>query len=342
MKGRLWVAMAVAASVICVAPQVRAQGVTPESELERGAELASQEKFEAAVTVWLGIVDELKGDSRAKAYKYLGVAFKRMGMLPESWHYLTLYLEASGKEDVMTGSMLEEVEGQLKHGFVKVTIACDPSGAQLRLPTSLPSGLTISQPCPLGWWFLPGKHTVHAEKADFVSRDVEIDVRERGDSGTREIVLTAVAAATPTGGEGIRPDVGGPTTVTKPAGPEKPSRAAEWTLIGSGLALGAAGAVFHGLAYSKNEDLHATYLDTDDYPDAGEAKAAYDDARSDEVRPKEIAAYVFYGVGGAALVAGIVTWAVRKPDAADDRSAGFTVMPLVSPDCTGAMMTLEW
>jgi hypothetical protein len=82
MGRQVWGVVLVAAVVTCVASTVRAQPSNPDTELERGAELASQEKFEAAVTVWLGVLDELKGDSRAKAYKYLGVAFKRMGMLP--------------------------------------------------------------------------------------------------------------------------------------------------------------------------------------------------------------------------------------------------------------------
>ena len=71
-------------------------------------------------------------------------------------------------------------------------------------------------------------------------------------------------------------------------------------------------------------------------------KEAYNKAYQDQVRPKEIASYVLYGVGGAAVVAGVVTWFVRKPGRKDTKSTVFSVSPLPLPGGTGALMTLEF
>jgi len=363
---------------LCAATEARAQEADPEKELARGAELASQEKFKEAVTVWLQVHKDLKGEARSKADKYLGVAFKRMGMLPESWYYLTLYLDASGKEDTMAGGLLEEVEATLKESFVKVSVACVPADAQLVLSTSAPSDIELALPCPVGWWFMPGKHRVHAQRPEYVSKDEVIDVRERGDSGSREILLTAISDGTggaagggvagyggtaggagtgldgsgrTAGGDGAGTSGDGPTTVAQPLGTEGPSRTAEWTLIGSGAAMTVAGAIFYGLAYSKNENLHDKYLDSDDYPDPVEAKASYDDARGEQVEPKETASYILLGVGSAALVAGVVTWVIndggtgstrRDGGIETSRSSGFLVSPFATPDAAGALFSTQW
>ena len=107
--------------------------------------------------------------------------------------------------------------------------------------------------------------------------------------------------------------------------------------------MGVTGGVFHGIGYSINEDLHAKYLDTTEYQNKEGAKAAYDGARNEEVRPIEAAAYVFYGLGGVAVVAGIVTLAVRKPGGATGKDSGVTVSPMLMPGRgPGAMMTLEF
>ena len=56
----------------------------------------------------------------------------------------------------------------------------------------------------------------------------------------------------------------------------------------------------------------------------------------------EIASYVLYGVGGAAVVAGVVTWFVRKPGTTDSKTSAFTVAPLALPGGTGALMILDF
>ena len=318
-----------------------AQPKDPQAEFDRAVELATGDEYAKAVEVCHEIIEILPAKERSKVHKLLGYSYKKLEMLPEAWHHLTRYLETSGKEDTTAGAWLEEVEAALKQSYVKVSFSCVPPSATIKLPSSSIPGTPASPPtllkpmaCPATWWLVPGKHKVAADAPEYRPRMVEVDVRVRGDSGVREIRLEAIAR-TSTPGEGG-------TVVVKPVAPRKPTRALEWTLLGSGLAVGITGAVFQGLGYAKNESLHSKYLDSGDYPVAGDAKSLYDKAYQDQVRPKEIASYVLYGVGGAAVVAGVVTWLVRKPGTRTSKTSAFTVAPLSLSGGTGALVTLEF
>ena len=321
--------------VVCLSPVVLGQERDPAALVQEATDLAREERFQEAVAIWLDILGELDDRSLPGVHRKLGLAYKRMGMLPESWHYLTAYLESSGKEDTSAAGWLQEVETALRQIHVKVSLTCNPHGSRLSLPASQPSpssalragSLVASHSCPVAWWFKPGKHKVSATAPGHKPRTLEIFVQKRGDSGMREIRLAAVAVHR-------RP-------VDRQ--PKKSSRALEWALIGSGLALGVTGGIFHGLGYSKNEDLHQKYLNEENYSSAEQAQTLYDEARQEEVRPKEIAAYVLYGVGGAAVLAGIVTWAVRKPGRAGEKTSGVMVSPMLTAGSgTGALLTFEF
>jgi hypothetical protein len=319
-----------------------AQETGPQEQFNQAVELVTGGDYGKAVKVCLDVMEQLPESEQPRVHKLLGYAYMKLEMLPESWHHLTSYLQSSGKEDTTAGGWLQEVETALKQTHVKVSLTCTPSGTRLSLPSSQSSSLPVSQSCPTTWWMKPGKHTVKATAPEHMPRSVEIDVRERGDSGMRDIRLAAIdSGRTPGGGKSGSGPTG--TTIVKPVEPKMHSRAVEWALIGSGLALGVTGGIFHGIGYSKNEDLHDKYLNTEDYPIEEEAQMLYDDAREEKVRPKEIAAYVLYGVGGAAVLAGIVTWAVRKPGGTDERASGLTISPMLLPGSgTGAVMTFEF
>ena len=342
------------ATAICIVCLPAAVGVTqpkdPQVEFDRAVELATGDEYAKAVAVCHEIIEALPAKERSKVHKLLGYSYKKLEMLPEAWHHLTRYLESSGKEDTAAGAWLEEVEAALKQGHVKVSFSCDPPTTTITLPSSALStpGATTSPPtllkpiaCPAMWWLSPGKHKVAADAPEYEPRMVEVDVRVRGDSGVREIRLEAIDPIRATGGgESHAGETS--TTVLQPAAPKRPTRALEWTLLGSGLALGVTGAIFHGLGYSKNESLHSKYLDSSDYPVAGDAKSLYDKAYQDQVRPKEITAYVLYGVGGAAVLAGVVTWFIPKSGNKSSKDSALTFVPLALPGGTGALMTLEF
>jgi hypothetical protein len=347
MKNKTLLALFLLAWVTGWPGLLTAQEESPSQLLERAADLAREERFDEAIGIWLGVLDRLDEGDLATTEKKLGIAFQQTGRLPEAWHYLSLYLASpSGKGDETMAGWLHEVETGLKATHIKVTFSCHPDRLTLAIPASK-SGAASSSAfriphSPFVWWFLPGKHSVEAFASGHKPRTVKIDVRKTGDTGVREIRLVAIGPDKIPWEEKPGPDVRGTSLIVKPAEPREGSRALEWTLIGSGLALGVTGGIFHGLGYSKNEDLDSDYSDASKHPYGPDAKKAYDAAYDDEVRPKQVTAYVLYGVGGAALVAGIVTWAVRKPGGESDGAAPLTVAPLTLPGGGGAMMTLEW
>ena len=330
-----------------------AQEKAPKLLLEQATDLAREEKFDEAIGIWLGVLDRLDASDLAMTEKKLGIAFQQTGRLPEAWHYLSLYLSSSlGKGDEAMAGWLQEVETSLKQTHVKVAFTCQPEGLLLRVPASKPGapshsdfrGSAFRVPhSAFVWWFLPGKHQLQAEALGYQARTVEIDVRKTGDSGVREIRLAAAVPDKIPGGETTGPDGGGANLIVKPAEPKKDSRALEWVLIGSGLALGVTGGIFHGLGYSRNEELDVEYSDASKHEYGPDAKKAYDADFDDEVRPKQIAAYVLYGVGGAALVAGIITYAVRDPGRAEKaKGSALMLTPMGLPGGAGALMTFEF
>ena len=255
------------------------------------------------------------------------VAYKKLKRLPEAWHHLTLYLKSVPKQDLKAGKWLQGAERELERSHKKISLTCDPGGVMLSLRLDQArdgqppaSGLQPPYPCPLTWWFRPGKHNIYAVKEGYKPRTVQIDVRERGDQGTREIKLDAIApepkpppvVATEDPGE-----TPGTTGITKPVEPKKESGALGWVLTGSGAAVGLTGGILQFLADSRNEELHDKYMNKTDYPNGEEAKLLYDADYEDEVRPKRMTAFVLYGVGGAAMVAGVVLLAMNESPESD-------------------------
>jgi hypothetical protein len=139
-------------------------GRDPDVLIKLGAELARQERFAEAVTLWLGVLEEAKGESQTLVHKYLGVAFKRMGRLPESWFHLQACAARSVSPDATVVALLEEVETELAAGHVKVSVSCAPPDAQLVLGQH--------RACPLVWWFPEGQTEIRA------TREGYLDVKE--------------------------------------------------------------------------------------------------------------------------------------------------------------------
>lgn len=322
-----------------------AQPADPQATFNQSVEHAKNGDYEKAVELCRTVLEQLPAAERGRVHKLLGYAHMKLGWFPEAWHHLTVYLESADARDTSAGGWLQEVEAQLKETHVKVSFTCSPAKLTVELPASAPV------PAPpvsfhverslFVWWFVPGKHTVRAEAPGYDTRKIQVDVRVRGDSGVRELGLLAsepvraVAKAEPAP---VNSD--SPLVSSQPRARE-PSRAVEWAFIGSGFALGLAGGVFHGLGYTKNEDLHEKYLDGGNSSSPEEAKKLYDDAFVEEVRPRQYAAYALYGLGGAALLAGLVTWTVRD-SRSDAVSPPLTFLPVSLPGGAGALMTLEF
>ena len=338
MKTRL-VIWFVGFCVLCVSAGVAtAQPEGPRAMANRAVKLAQDDKHGEAVEIFHQVIDALPAAERPKVHRLLGYSYMKLEMLAEAWHHLTRYLETSGTEDTMAGAWLEDVEAALKQSHVKVSFSCAPAATTIKLPSYTPSmpasapSLRKPMACPATWWLRPGKHKVAADAPEYEPRTVELNIRARGDSGAREVRLEHISPLEDPGlaeDDDTRGD-----EVEEPPPPAKPKRTLEWALLGSGFALGAAGGILHGVGYAHNESLHSKDVASADFP--------YEERYQDQVLPMEIASYVIYGVGGAAVVAGVVTWFVRKPRSKDAQSSLFTFSPFPLRGGTGALMTLEF
>ena len=293
---------------------------------------------ERAIDAWLGALDGLDGNYKPKAHKALGLAYKKLDKLPEAWHHFTFYLKAAVKQDIKAGAWLEQVEKTLAKSQRRVVISCEQSGTRLYLGKSA-TGPAYS--CPLTWWFLPGKRYVHAVSEGYVAKDNEIDVRERGEQGSHTIALVAIAKQpdpiVKTPPKLVEP-TGVTNTISKPADPKSGSKVLEWTLIGSGAAAVITGGILHGMASSTNEDLHNKYKDSV----ADDAGKKYDDEYGEKVLPKEVSAYLLYGLGGAALATGAVMMFLKPEQSDGGKGSSMTMAPIFVPRGAGATMTLEF
>lgn len=328
------------------------EGSLPDELFQQGVDLAIHKQYAEAIVIWLPLLRAADDGFATKIQKATALAYKKLKRFPEAWHYLTLYLRNSPKEDVKAGAWLEGVEKELMQVHQKVVFTCEPDGVVLSLqPPPQPgsgqaaSGLQPDYSCPLTWWFVPGRHELYAHKEGFEPRLVQIDVQARGDQGVHEIKLVAIVPQPepPADIEGGEPGESHSITgITKPAEPKRESNALAWVLAGSGAAVAMTGGVLQLLADSRNETLHDKYMDKAVYQDGAVAKGLYDSDYEEEVQPKRIGAFVLYGVGGAAVVAGAVLLAVSDDPKGDGPESTVAVTPVPLPGGAGAMMSLEF
>ena len=134
-------------------------------------------------------------------------------------------------------------------------------------------------------------------------------------------------------------EIKGNVAIVGDAAGNKPSKALGWALAGAGVGIGFTGGILQAVANSTNDDLHEKYSSKDNYPDGVAAKNLYDADYEDEVRPKRTTAFVLYGVGGAATIAGVVLLLLDKNENAGRLNSAMTVTPVVFEGGAGAMMS---
>jgi hypothetical protein len=307
-----------------LAPAIAAgQTETAEDRFNLAVDLAKSGDCQQAVEIGLEVLPQLPLVNRTGAYKLLGYSFRKLSMLPEAWYYLSQYLQVAAKEDAAVSQWLKEIEVLLREKHVKVTLNSDPQSASVKLNSGTTASLTSTLNCPATWWFKPGDYDVEFSKEGYADRTVAVTVKEFGDKGVRQVKLEFLG--------------------DKPGDDDskKFSRAPELVLIGAGLALAIGGTTSHLLGYKENENLHDKYWDRNVYPDAVVGKALYDEKYDSDVAPKMTIAYVLYGTGAAAIVAGVVTWIVRKP-LESGKSSSWNLTPFGTPEGGGAVFTLGW
>lgn len=103
-----------------------------------------------------------------------------------------------------------------------------------------------------------------------------------------------------------------------------------WTTAGAGVLLGGVGLGFHLDYRSKADDLASNRFTGQ--PWTADRQAAYEDAHRSSV-----VAGVFYGLGGAALLAATIAFIVTEPDVET-----MVIHPHVDPKTGSAMLDAGW
>lgn len=373
------------------------------------SDLAEKGQFEDAIAIWVMVADVIPDKYRPVVQVNLGLAYKNLGKLPQAWHHLGLYLQSQPDGDKEAQTWRAEVETELLKTHTRVTVNCEPSDAQLFIQGE---GTAKPYPCPMTWWFKPGKRIIQVER-DGYQKKMEVLNVEQG----KDLAVTAKLATTEEYGyleirgnrravpvflngmlEGKVPfkrrlkpgayelmlgppgempwkktvtiepgqtvveepaiaqktkkpvdtvegknDGNGTTVIAKPDPVKKSGtkKGLGWGLAGGGAAVGIGGLVCHLLAFSRNNGLQDDFPDgTADNKVAPEVVDAYNKAYDDEVKPLSTAAYVLYGVGGAALAAGVVVLILDAKDGNKDTATN--LVPMLGSDHAGIGVSFTW
>lgn len=174
-----------------------------------------------------------------------------------------------------------------------------------------------------------GEHLVVVEAAGFAPDTRTVTVRA-GEEATLALTLTALPTPVPVV-EVPPPVVEPPPVVAHPAAAASPwSPVLPWTLLGGGVAVALTGVGMHVWAMEAADDT-STYGSPVEGMSDDVRRKKFEDA-DDAMQLRGTLAYVFYGVGGAAAVAGSVLLIL---DATRPVPSGVAVSPLALPGGAG-------
>jgi hypothetical protein len=158
-----------------------------------GIELAGKKRYAEAVEIWHDVLDELDEAYLPQAHKAMGLAYMKMGRLPQARHHLGLYLGIPRTEDAAAARWLEEVDRGLESEYVKVRLKCVGGITKVQpefgRSANDPNADEASYGCPLTWWFKPGEHRLAVRLPKGERRAYYIKVGET--PATQEFVLRA-------------------------------------------------------------------------------------------------------------------------------------------------------
>lgn len=161
---------------------------TPEDIVARSEEalnLATEGQLEKAVSIWEDILDQCTGRARLDVHVNLAVAFKMLGMFPESWHHLKVYLDNNPLDDPEARDELNAVSERLAKDHLRINLICQPEGTTLFLSSNGPGK---PYQCPMEWWFKPGRYFIRAEKRGFSPETADILISQG--VASKKITLT--------------------------------------------------------------------------------------------------------------------------------------------------------
>ncbi len=303
----------------------RSQTSQAAQRFNEGLDLARKKQYSAAITIWLTVIDKLDPAVQPSLHKALGLAYRKTKKLPEAWHHLQRARTLATRPDPQVARWQAAVTRKLAKRYRPLQVSCGETAATIRFGAG---ESTPTYACPVAWWLKPGKRSVWmaVQGGKFKRTEVRVPAAAR-----KQPLQVSLAPPKPPPAQ-IRVEQPRPQVVqlAKPklmpvvvAQPDpEPGSAWGWVTVGTGVALVAAAGTLHGLSFARNETLHEQYLDPAAAPPGLSPKAAYDQAYDDEVFATITTAYVLYGAGAVALIAGTILVALDAP--AEDKPARHT------------------
>jgi hypothetical protein len=324
-KQRNLLAACVAGAVLVFAGATRADGrEEAKRHFEAGMTLLETDDFAGAAAAFESSVRDFPTKTSlfnlANCYK----ALQRYGESLEVLHRLDAeFGGAMGEElEAETAKLRRTLENLVGH----LVVESSPTGATIRVDGREAGKAPLGRPLVLG----PGDHEVEASLEGYAAQKRIVRVESRGDAAV-SFELQKVEAATPEGD----PDSAIPEPVAPPPPPPPPAErpaaghgalwTGGWVVAGLGAAIMVAGGVTGGMALATGNELES------DYPDGVPRDKK---SEVDGMDRLAVATDVLLGVGGAALVAGVVMLVVDVRSESDD----VAFVPAAGPGFAGASL----
>jgi hypothetical protein len=292
---------------------------------EAGITLLKAEDFEGAATAFETSVRLFPTKTSlfnlANCYK----ALRRYGESLEVLRRLeTEFTGRLGEEMAAEATaMREALEGVVG----RLEVAATPAGASIRVDGRDAGRSPLKAPLVLG----PGEHEIEAAMDGYLPQKRTVRVEPRS-KAVVSFELQKPVAEEPAPGPAEEP-AAEPRPEPEPPPVEQPAPAGHgalwtggWVVTGIGAAILVAGGVTGGLALSAGNQLES------DYPD-GVPRA--DEDKVDRMDRLAVATNVLLGVGGAAVIAGVVLLVLDDGPA----ESAVTLAPAAGPGFAGAALT---
>ncbi|MFH1530581.1 MAG: tetratricopeptide repeat protein [Pseudomonadota bacterium] len=299
--GRLAFHMTLLAALALPLPGLAAEAEDPVVLANRAKLLFEQGQQEEALSLYHRALDRAVGVVRIQTARNLGNAYGSLGRFAEAWAYLDQARAEEPAADPGLDKALSFLEGKLRETHVRVELRSSPDGAILVIGGRESRHRVRA---PRTWWLRPGEVLVSLAKDGFLDEERSITVSPE----TREVTLALEPLPEPARAPVVAPSV---------APPPRPAVWPRWAALGGGAALAAAGGLLHFLAWRQNRSLEDRYpTGAPGHPVPVANREAYTRAFEDEVTPKLLTSYALYGIGGAAMVTGVILWLLedRSPE----------------------------